>query len=57
MPPGPLFTKRTDVFPPNLVKSRCREIGCYNDRIALPFDKHLGSATEKYKPESLALET
>ena len=28
---------------PNLVKSRSREIGCYNDRIALKFDRHLGS--------------
>ena len=28
----------------NLVKSRSREIGCYNDRIALKFDRHLGSA-------------
>ena len=32
---GRLFTKRWDVLPPNLVKSRSREIGCYNDRIAL----------------------
>ena len=31
----PLFTKRTDVLSPNLVKSRSREIGCYNDLIAL----------------------
>ena len=28
---------------PTLVKSRSREIGCYNDRIALKFDMHLGS--------------
>ena len=41
---GPLFTKRWDVLPPHLVKSRSREIGCYNDRIALKFDRHLGSA-------------
>ena len=33
----------TAVLPPNLVKSRTREIGCYNDRIALKFDRHLGS--------------
>ena len=26
--PGPRFTKRTDVLPPNLVKSRSREIAC-----------------------------
>ena len=41
--PGPLFTKRYDVLPPNLVKSRSREIECYNDLIALQFDRHLGS--------------
>ena len=40
----PLFTKWTDVLQPNLVKSRSREIGCYNDRIVLKFDRHLGSA-------------
>ena len=40
---GPLFTERYDVLPPNLVESRSREIGCYNDRIALKFDRHLGS--------------
>ena len=28
----------------NLVKSRSREIGCYNDYIALKFDGNLGSA-------------
>ena len=27
----------------NVVKSRSREIGCYNDRIALKFDRHLNS--------------
>ena len=41
--PGPLFTKRYDVLPPNLVKSRSREIGCYNDRFALKVNRHLGS--------------
>ena len=41
---GPIFTKRLDVLPPNLVKSRSREIGCCNDRITLNFDRHLGSA-------------
>ena len=35
--PGPLITKRTDVLPPNLVKSRSHEIGCCNDHIALKF--------------------
>ena len=38
-----LFTK-TGVLPQDLVKSRSREIGCYNDRIAVKFDSHLGSA-------------
>ena len=36
--PGPLFTKRVDVVPQDLVK-----IGCFNDRIALKFDRHLDS--------------
>ena len=36
--PGPLFTKRTGVLPPNLVKSRSRVIGCYIYLIALKFD-------------------
>ena len=38
-----LFTKRQDVLPPNLVKSRSRDIGYHDDRIALKFDRHLGS--------------
>ena len=41
--PGPLFTKRQDVLPPNLAMSRSRVIGCCNNRIALKFDRHLGS--------------
>ena len=44
---GPLFTTRTDVLPPNLVKSRGRGIGCYNDRIALKFERNLGSSVAK----------
>ena len=40
---GSLFIQRTDVLPANLVKSWCSEIGCYNGRIALTFDRHLGS--------------
>ena len=32
------------VLMPNLVKFRSREIGCYDDRIALKFDRLLGSA-------------
>ena len=39
-----LYSLSGDVLPPDLVKSRNREIGCYNDRIALKFDKHIGSA-------------
>ena len=42
-PTGPLFTKRTNVLPQDLAKSRSREIGCYHDRIFLKFDRHLGS--------------
>ena len=41
---GPLFTKRTDVLPSDLVKSRSREIGCYDDRVALKFGRHLDSS-------------
>ena len=40
---GPLFAKRTDVLPQDLVKCRCREIACYNDRIVLKFARHFGS--------------
>ena len=39
--------KRQDALPPNRVNSRSREIGCYYDRIALKFDRHLGSAAAK----------
>ena len=42
--PGPLFIKGTDVSPHTPVKSRSREIGCYDDPIALQFGRHLGSA-------------
>ena len=41
---GPLLTEQYDVLQPNLVKSRRREIGCYNDRIAIQFYRHFGSA-------------
>ena len=41
--PGPLFTMRWDVLSPNHVKSRSREIGCHNDRIARKFYRHIGS--------------
>ena len=48
IPPGPLFTKRYNVFPQNIAKTRSREIGCYNDPIALKFDRHLGSGAVKF---------
>ena len=41
--PGSLYTKRTDGLPQDLVKSRSREIGCFNDPIALEFDRYVGS--------------
>ena len=41
-PPGHIFikhaNKRTDALPQDLVRSRSREIGCYNDHIALKFE-------------------
>ena len=37
MDSGPLFTKGTDVLPQDVVKSRTREIDCYNDHISLKF--------------------
>ena len=49
---GPLFTKRVEALPQNVVKTRVREIGYYNDRNALKFDRHLGSAAAKV-PEKL----
>ena len=40
---GPLFTKRTDVLPQDLVKSRTREIRVSTFPISLKFDRHLGA--------------
>ena len=37
--PGPLSTKQ------ELVMSRSREIGCYNDGITMTFNRYLGSAS------------
>ena len=65
---GPLFTKRTGVLPPNLVKSRSREFGSYDDRIALKFWKvirqrccrgtcQISGQLEKPKPTSHGFET
>ena len=39
----PLFTKRMDVLPQDVVKSRRREIRVWNFPIALKIDRHLGS--------------
>ena len=49
---GHLFTMRQDIVPPNLVKSRIREIGCYNDHNDIKFDRHFGSAAA-YGPVKL----
>ena len=38
-----MLMNHEDVLPPNLAKSRSREIVCDNDRIVLKFDRHLGS--------------
>ena len=43
----PLFTKRQDVSPPKPGKHRSRAIGCYNNSIALKFDRHRGSSATK----------
>ena len=37
------MAKLMDVLPYDLGKSRSGEIGCCNNRIALKFDRHLGS--------------
>ena len=39
--PGLIFTKRTGVLPQDLVKSRSREIRCYDIQISLQFDRQL----------------
>ena len=43
------------------MKSRSREIGCYNDRIALKFDSHISSTAaerlQKFEPEFRGFET
>ena len=36
--------ERADTLPQDLVRSLSREIGCFNDRIALKFDRHLDCA-------------
>ena len=43
--PGSLFTKRADLLSQDLVNSRSRKIGFYNDRYAVKFNRNLGSAT------------
>ena len=52
-----LFTKGTDVLPQNLMKSRSREIGCFDDRIALKFDGQIEEQLGMPKPESCSFET
>ena len=37
------------------MKSRSREFGCYNDRIGLKFDRHLGSAAVKFQSRRKSL--
>ena len=44
-----LHTSTTIYLSPNLVKSRSHEIGCYNDCIALKFDRHLGSNSHSFE--------
>ena len=41
--PEPLFTKRMDGLPQDLVKTQSREIGCYEDRIAKKNDRHISN--------------
>ena len=43
MQSGPRLNIRKDVFSQDLVKSRSHEIGTINCRIALKFDRHIGS--------------
>ena len=43
----PLFTKQTDVLPPDLIKSRSREIRVKTFSIALKIDRHLGSSASE----------
>ena len=40
----PLFTERPELVLQNLVQHRSRGIGCYNDHVALQFDRQLHSA-------------
>ena len=47
---GPLFTKRTDVLPPNIVKSRSCEIECCNASISLKFHRHIVGCAAAAEP-------
>ena len=40
---GSLIIKLADFLLQDLVKSRSRDMECYNNRIALKIDRHLGS--------------
>ena len=42
---GPLFTKRADVLPPDLVMFWSREIRIWTFPSALTFDRHIGSSS------------
>ena len=42
--PGHFFTKPYFALPHDLAMSRSREIVCYSDRIALKFDRRVGSS-------------
>ena len=46
-----LFNKQTDVLPQDLVKSRSREVGYCNDRIALKFDSSAAEMPVKFQSD------
>ena len=54
---GHLFTKRADVLPQDLAKSRSCEIRVYTFPIVLKFDRHLGSTAAemsvKYQSDTI----
>ena len=58
---GPRLNIRKDVFSWDLVKSRSHEIGTLNCRIALKFDRHIGSTAAevpvKFQSDRIILNT
>ena len=52
---GPLLTKRTDVLPQDLMKSRRREIRVETCPIALLFDRQLGCSVAEMPVKSRAI--